>query len=99
MKHSGLLLLTLLFLAGCDADPASSAKRTPASRAVLVKTLQIESRDTERQIERNGTLKALREVAIAAQQEGVLLSLPHHEGDQVEQGELLLELDSTQTMA
>lgn len=95
MKRLALILFSLLLVSACDREPGNTAKKPSGKRETLVKTVRIEPRETQRQIERTGTLKALREVSIATQQEGILVALPHHEGDQVKQGELLLQLDDT----
>ena len=61
----------------------------------MVETTLAKSAEVARIIERNGSLRAHRKVRLSLQQEGLLLSLPYSEGDQVEQGVLLAQLDDT----
>lgn len=95
MKNRPLLLGLLLALSACDAPPPTSAKPPPGERAVVVETALAQSTDVARIIERNGSLRPLQEVHLSLQQEGRLLTLPFHEGEQVEQGALLAQLDDT----
>ncbi len=91
-----LLLLCCLFaLHGCDSPPASGAKTPRSQPAVVVETTLAQRHNVARTIVRNGSLRAHREVRLSLQQEGVLLELPYHEGDRVEQGSLLAQLDDT----
>jgi len=85
----------MLFLSACDSSPTSGAKASRDKPAVLVNTVLVKQDDVSRTIERNGSLQAHREVRLSLQQEGLLLTLPHHEGDRVSQGDLLAQLDDT----
>jgi RND family efflux transporter MFP subunit len=95
MKIRLLLLCCLLALAACDGPPATGAKPPQGDRATLVETALAQSADVTRTIERNGSLRPLREAHLSLQQEGRLLTLPYHEGEAVEQGALLAQLDDT----
>jgi RND family efflux transporter MFP subunit len=93
MKKPHLILCFLLALSACDSPPGNGAKAPPGDRAVIVEAALAQLSDVARTIERNGNLHAHREVRLSLQQEGVLLTLPYHEGDQVAQGALLAQLD------
>jgi RND family efflux transporter MFP subunit len=95
MKNRSLLLCLLLAISACDAPPPTAAKPPHGERAVVVETALAQSADVARTIERNGSLRPLQEVRLSLQQEGRLLTLPYHEGEQVEQGALLAQLDDT----
>lgn len=89
------LLCVLLLLGACNGPSQQDAKAPRGKPAILVETAVAEARDVQRQIVRNGSLRALRAVQLSLQQEGVLLELPFHEGDHVTKGELLARLDDT----
>lgn len=95
MKKRYFLLCSLLALSACDSPPANGGKSPQGKRAVVVETALVQRADITRTIERNGSLRPHREVHLSLQQEGRLLELPYHEGDRVEKGDLLVQLDDT----
>lgn len=95
MKKRHLLPCLLLVLSGCNNAPENGARKARGERPVLVETVVANSVEAARTIERNGSLRAEREVKLSLQQEGALLELPFHEGDHVSQGSLLARLDDT----
>lgn len=95
MKKRLLILCSLLTLAACDSPPPTGGKQPRGDRAMLVEAALAQNADVTRTIERNGSLRPLREVHLSLQQEGRLLTLPYHEGESVEQGALLAQLDDT----
>jgi membrane fusion protein (multidrug efflux system) len=103
MKRRLIVLSCLLGLSACGEQPAG-AKKADAERTIMVETTGARLSDASRTISRTGSLRAKREVKLSLQQEGMLLEgmlleLPFHEGDRVEQGALLARLDDTQLRA
>jgi membrane fusion protein (multidrug efflux system) len=95
MTYRLSLFCCLLVLGACDSTPKPGAGPAQGGQAILVETAQAQTLDVQRTIERNGSLHARRTVQLSMQQEGVLLELPYHEGDQVTEGALLARLDDT----
>ncbi|MDH5785668.1 MAG: efflux RND transporter periplasmic adaptor subunit [Chromatiales bacterium] len=93
-RYPFLLLLLLALLGGCGS---SQEEKSPGRNkpALIVESTTAALMETHRTIERNATLHPLRSVNLSLQQEGVLLSLPFHEGAQVEKGAVLAKLDDT----
>lgn len=88
-----LTLLGLLTACTEPAPPAATAPRTPPAH--VVETAPVAVVPVTQSANRTGTLRARREVRILPQEEGRLLALPFFEGDRVNQGELLLQLDDS----
>ncbi len=95
MKYRLSLICCLLALASCDSPSEKGNKMPRGKPAVVVETSTAKVLDVARTIERNGSLRALRTVALSLQQEGRLLELPFHEGERVAKGDLLARLDDT----
>jgi membrane fusion protein (multidrug efflux system) len=93
MKTRYLLLTLLLALSACDTETTRAGKKPRPEQALLVETATAQRADISRTIERNGSLRAHREVSLSVQQEGRILELPYHEGDRVKQGEILIQQD------
>jgi len=91
-----LLTISTLLLVGCT-DPAPAAKNgSPKGPKVhLVEVIQASPEKSHTQHQRSGTLKARRTVRIHTQEEGRINRVPLYEGDRVEKGDLLVELDSS----
>lgn len=89
-KLLALMLLTFL-LTACSSDDDSAKRRKPAH---LVETTQVKLKDISLQTTLPASLEAIRTVHIFNQEQGLLKSLPHYEGDAVQQGELLASLDN-----
>jgi membrane fusion protein (multidrug efflux system) len=85
------LALLVVTLGACGQQPP--AAKNPPERAHLVETAQATRGDHGATLERIGTLRARREIRVLMREEGRLLELPHHEGDQVAKGTLLARLD------
>jgi RND family efflux transporter MFP subunit len=88
----GLLVVTA-GLAGCGQpeEPAGGKRDTEH----LVETAPVVSDNLSVVRTRTGTLHALREVSIHAQEEGRLTALPYFEGDAVKAGDIVVQLDDT----
>lgn len=102
MTHFALLAALFFSMSGCTQDAASvsnsqSAKKdTPAhlveSAPVVQETLRMSSVYT-------GSLRHRQTVRIYNQEEGRATRLPFYEGDRVEAGDIILELDATLLIA
>ncbi len=92
MSSSRLAAMAALVLTGCagggDDDPASAARP-----AVPVRVLEVAPRELVRTYTELATLAAPMSVDVAAEVPGRIAALPFDEGDRVEQGEVVVELD------
>lgn len=99
LTHSAFLAALVLSMSGCTQDAASISnaqsagkKDAPAhlveSAAVVEETLRMSSVYT-------GSLRHRQTVRIYNQEEGRLIRLPFYEGDGVNTGDIILELDAT----
>jgi len=98
MRFNALILLTLLaVLSACSRQdpPPVAASAAKDSVAHLVETAAVEEKSLSQESIRNGNLRARREVDVLPQEEGRIVSLPFFEGDHVERGQILLQLDDT----
>jgi len=85
------LATLVLLLTGCGQQaPTAHDRPKPAH---LVETARAVLGEHGATLERIGTLRARREIRVLMREEGRLLELPHHEGDQVAKGALLARLD------
>lgn len=98
MKPLYLLLgLTLLLCACSDDDAAKKGMAGP--KPVQVEATTVSRQSLGQSITRTGTLRAEQEVKLLAEEEGRVDKVPVYEGDQVKQGDLLLQLDDSQLRA
>jgi len=88
-----ILSLSLLLLACSDNNQGSksSAKKQP-TQLVELATVNIEP--IQHQSLRTGTLQARKTIRIFNQEEGAITSLPFYEGDNINKGDILLEIDN-----
>lgn len=98
MKRYIFLLIPLLFLSACN-ESANGNKTKPEKRPPLVEIATVEHQQEGQTISRTGTLRAEREVKLITEEEGRIARLPLYEGDRVNQGELLVQLDDTRLRA
>lgn len=75
------------------------ALRQPDGERVEVRTETVERRDLVSRVTATGHVEARRAVEISADISGRIVELPVEEGQQVEQGDLLLRIDPTQYRA
>jgi len=80
-------LLLVLVAAGC-----AQAKKPHAAR-VPVLVASAETRAMPVAIQATGTVEAIRTASVGSQVGGVVTHIPFHEGDEVQQGRLLFQLD------
>lgn len=91
---SMILVLTVTgFISGCD-DKAPAKKRSPKT-IPAVEVTQAEVQSLNHKITLTGTLKPKRMIHFYNQAPGMLVKLPFHEGDKVNKGDLLAQLDDT----
>lgn len=84
------LFAAILSLTGCERDkPAPTVQIKPH----LVEVVSAELKDISVSRERNGSLKAIQEIQIFNQEEGQIAALPFFEGDRVEKGQVIAQLD------
>jgi len=88
-----LLLCSLFALVACGQQ--AEAPREKGKRVHLVETAPVVSDNLNVVRTRTGTLRALREVKIFAQEEGRVTALPFYEGDRVSKGDVVVKLDDT----
>ncbi|HEY9147925.1 MAG TPA: efflux RND transporter periplasmic adaptor subunit [Gammaproteobacteria bacterium] len=99
MKAAALVTSLVLLLSACGNDTSTATKGggEPAPHRVESATVM---RDAIGQtITRTGSLRAEQEVKLITEEEGRIAALPFHEGDRVEKGELLVQLDDTRLRA
>jgi len=93
LKTLLVLLTSVALLSACGEQAKPGKKGKPKKRSHLVETLAVAPQQVAIQRERTGTLKIRRLVRIHSQEEGQITRLPHFEGDQVKQGQLLASLE------
>lgn len=72
---------------------ACSDKKAPPPAPVPVTVARAEKRDLPFEIDATGTVEPMQTVAIASQVGGVLTRVAFHEGDEVQKGQLLFQID------
>jgi membrane fusion protein (multidrug efflux system) len=92
MPNVFLLVITaaILMTTACT-EQAAPVEKTAKPHLVEIITAQSQTLTIER--ERNGTLKALREIQIYNQEEGQITALPFYENDLVKKGDIVAKLD------
>lgn len=94
--RSGLMALLAWTLAACQPgiDSDESARKGPAtSKPHWVEIIGVEQQFLSETVTRTGSLRARRLVRLYSQEEGRIVALPFFEGDQVQQGDLLVQMD------
>lgn len=93
-----LLLLSLSWasfgLVGCSSQPAT-VTATPDSH-IAVQTIQVQPEQVRRRVEVVGTLAGAQEVTLSSEVSARVLRIQADLGDQVVQGQTLIELDPTE---
>jgi multidrug efflux system membrane fusion protein len=85
---AGLLaILSVLLLAGCAAKKDPRKPRVPVTVATAMK------RSVPYALSATGTVEAIRTAAVGSQVGGVVTRVAFHEGDEVDQGQTLFQLD------
>lgn len=84
-------LITVMLITSACSEPSAPVEKR--AKPHLVETITATSQTLSIQRERNGTLKALREIQIYNQEEGQITSLPFYEGDKVNKDAIVAKLD------
>jgi len=86
-RLSPLLLPVALIFLGCHKD-------TPGRPAVpTVVVAQVERRDVPVVLQATGTVEPIQAASVSAQVDGIIERVAFHEGDEVERGQLLFQID------
>jgi RND family efflux transporter MFP subunit len=88
------LLLAGLALGGCDGAGTGAQGRDPRSAAVPVVVESVQLEPSRRRVEAVGTARALRSVSLFPEAAGEVVAVNFRPGDRVEEGAVLLALDS-----
>ena len=97
MKHSSRILVVFVILAAVVAVGITGFLRS--ERAVIVRTESVSARDIVETITATGQVRARRQVNISSDVMGRVVSLNVIEGQEVEQGDILLTIDPRQVEA
>ena len=93
---SAATLLTV-FAAGCGKEKASNVIQPPATEAKNVSIAYVAKSTIEDFYEATGTVKAKTTTQVSANKMGRIISFPAAEGDTVSRGQLLVEIDSSES--
>ncbi len=94
-RNRSLPLLAVAMLgAGCGASPPSPGG--PPARPVVVRVINVTPRPLTVTTTAVGTIEPENRVVVAAQEEGLVTALLVREGDQVQRGDVLAQLDDRQ---
>lgn len=85
-----VIAAAILITTACTEQTAPAEK---IAKPHLVEVISTQSQTITIQRERNGTLKALREIQIYNQEEGQITSLPFYENDKVNKDDIVAKLD------
>lgn len=99
MKAAVLITTLTLMLSACGNNDTPTARGSSEAPPHRVESAAVELQSIGQTITRSGSLRAEREVKLITEEEGRIASLPFHEGDRVEQGALLVQLDDTRLRA
>jgi RND family efflux transporter MFP subunit len=94
-------VLGLMLMAGCSrGDSAQGGPRDgPGDRPVPVAAVAAQPRDLTRAVTVTGPIEPIRAVSVNAQTAGTVVSVLVEEGDRVQSGDLMAELDARETSA
>ena len=93
-----LPVLTLVFLSGCD-KPEAHPQSAPASTATAVVTAEARIEPMGVEIEAVGTTRANESVQVTSKASNSITAIRFNEGDTVEQGAVLVQMDDRQSQA
>jgi RND family efflux transporter MFP subunit len=94
IKVSAMVLLTLL-LGGCGDEDSANAGETANERAVLISTVEAEIMDLPIWLETVGQIHSLSTPTLAAEVDGRITRVAVDTGDDIEEGQLLAETDTS----
>lgn len=88
-----LAVLGLLSISACSESPEPAVTAESAPLVVAVAVAELQPRTWQGSVNTFGVVEALEEVNVAAELSGTVKAVHVNEGDRVEAGQLLLELD------
>ena len=91
------IITTGILLSACDQSPAPSSKRKPRLHLVSTEVLKLESSTIKRRF--NALIIAPKTIKISNQIAGTLINMPFRAGTSVKKGDILVDLDKSQTFA
>lgn len=89
--------LLTVFVAGCGKERTPNAIQPPATEAKNVSIAYVANSTIEDFYEATGTVKAKTTTQVSANKMGRIISFPAAEGDTVSRGQLLVEIDSSES--
>lgn len=92
-KRFLILFITLFSLSACDSDENSPSKRKPTTEH-RVETINASIQAVSHQQILSGTLEATTSMRLHNDEAGQITHIHYHEGDEVNQGDLLISLDN-----
>jgi RND family efflux transporter MFP subunit len=92
LPHIGIIVLLLLFAAGCSNSSANSAAAS-ASKPIPAHIYTVAEETTQRHVQAVGSLFALEESTLSAEVDGIVSRVLVDIGDTVSEGQPLIELD------
>jgi multidrug efflux system membrane fusion protein len=95
MKRAGLWIVGIIVLVAVGGGPGQSdaATQPVAPPPVPVTVVQAKVENVPEYLDGIGTVQAFNTVQVRAQVNGVLIALPAHEGQEVQQGDIVAEID------
>ena len=96
-RHKGKIILAVLVLAGAGLGGSSAYKKKHKATEVSVAKVQVQ--DIVAKVTANGKIQAERKVDLSALVMGQIVNLVVREGDQVRQGDFLLQIDKNRAAA
>lgn len=97
-KYALITVLAMTVLAaGCSKEKGSEANSQPAAEVKNVAIIKVSRSSIEDFYEATGTVKAKTTTQVSANVMGRILSFPAAEGDMVSRGQVLVEIDSSES--
>jgi membrane fusion protein, multidrug efflux system len=91
--HLGLAVTLLIPVIGCSDSSSPEPVQLVPPAPVVVETTTLQPQSWRGTVSSYGSIESLEEVDVAAELSGTVLAVHINEGDKVEAGQLLLELD------
>jgi RND family efflux transporter MFP subunit len=100
LLQTACILVSLTWLAGCGSDEsASTGSRGEGRPSLPVRAYEVSRIDLSRRVQVASPVEPLRTVALAARTDGIIESVEVEEGDRVEAGQLLANIDVSEQRA
>jgi membrane fusion protein (multidrug efflux system) len=98
MKALIPLICLPLLLSACG-DDAAKGKKPAEAEPLRVEATEVVHQSRGQTVNRTGTLQAEHQVKLINEEEGRIASMPVYEGDRVEKGDLLVQIEDSQLRA